>query len=537
MAEAAENLMSARKNGRLEITYRLSGGARAAQDMARTIAFEQTVELPAAQLTDPDILHRIVGTVESVDPDAEVPGARRARIAYNAGLAAGGLGPLLNLLYGNVSMYAGVRLLAVEFPEQLLARFRGPRYGIAGLRELLGVYGRPLLATALKPRGSPMETFAWQAEAFALAGGDIVKDDQNLADDSFEAFKRRVDACAAAVERANAQTGRRCLYLPHLAGRDEELERAAEFIHLRGLVGALICPLAVGLDRARALAERYGLLFMAHPALTGAYTGGEESGIAHAVLLGTLFRLAGADISVFPSPGGRFAVTEAQCRAIADTLRQPLGGLRPALPAPAGGMSLETVPKLARAYGADAVWLVGGALRAHTEGIAGGTRTFLDAMRVHFNERLEKPAGNYASACELPSSGNVEARALIPALGNFHWKGREDQVYKATHELDFRGVRRVELIGKNGEHCNFELRYFELQPGGYTSLEKHVHTHVLIGARGRGVVVTGDDRHEMRPDDVAYVASLQVHQLRNEGEVPFGFYCIVDRERDRPMPP
>lgn len=122
-------------------------------------------------------------------------------------------------------------------------------------------------------------------------------------------------------------------------------------------------------------------------------------------------------------------------------------------------------------------------------------------------------------------------------LAGFRWEGRADQVYKTTQEPNFRGVRRVELVGKHGERANFELRYFELEPGGYTSLEKHVHTHVLIGARGSGEVVMGEERRALHPDDVAYIEPLRVHQLRNAGAEPFGFYCIVDRDRDRPMAP
>jgi ribulose-bisphosphate carboxylase large chain len=521
---------------RILATYRLRGEPEAAAKTARAIAWEQTVELPESALGDSAIRERIVGKIESVAPDRDAPGASRATIVYNAQLASGQLGQLFNLLYGNVSMYAGARLLAIELPDEVLSEFRGPRYGIAGVRELLGVCGRPLLATALKPRGSPTETFAKMAEAFALAGGDIVKDDQNLVDADFDVFRRRVDACAAAVERANAQTGRRCLYLPHLAGRDDDLERRAEFIRRRGLAGALICPFVVGLDRARALAERYGLLFMAHPALSGAYTHGEDVGIARDVLLGTLFRLAGADISVFPAPGGRFPVVPAECTATARALNEPFGDLKPTFPAPAGGMQLDAMDRLARDYGADSVWLVGGALQTHPDGVRDGARAFLASLRERFDERLTEPSAAFTSACEL-SSARADPRALIPALVDFRWEGRDDQVYKTTHELDFRGVRRVELIGKNGEHCSFELRYFELAPGGYTSLEKHVHTHVLIGARGRGIVVMNEARRELRPDDIAYVAPLEVHQLRNESAEPFGFYCIVDRDRDRPLPP
>ncbi|MDN5864465.1 MAG: RuBisCO large subunit C-terminal-like domain-containing protein [Gammaproteobacteria bacterium] len=520
----------------IRVGYRVRADRANAQDLARAIALEQTVELPENQL-DEAIREEVMGEVQTIENDPVFPGCQRVRIAYRAGLAGGGLGVLFNLLYGNVSMYPGVRLLDVDLPDSLLAEYPGPRYGIAGVRGLLGVHGRPLLATALKPRGSPIERLASMAEAFALGGGDIVKDDQNLADADLDAFRRRVDACAVAVERANERTGRRCLYLPHLAGPDGSLEKRAEFIRARGLAGALVCPLLVGLDRARSLARDYDLLFMAHPALSGVYTQDGEQGVAHHLLLGTLFRLAGVDISVFPAPGGRFDVDAEQCGAIAKALTRPLGKLSPAFPAPAGGMRLDTVEALVRAYGRDSVWLVGGALHGHAGGVAGGTRAFLEALRERFDERVKPPAEDFASACELPSSGRQAIQTLIAARDDFRWQGRDDQVYKTTQELGFRGVRRVELVGRHGEEAGFELRYFELEPDGYTSLEKHVHTHVLIGARGEGVLVAGEARQILEPNDVAYVAPLEVHQLRNESGEPFGFYCIVDRERDRPMPP
>lgn len=523
--------------GLIRAIYRIDGGAAEAERTAHAIAYEQTVELPEAQVRERRILEDIVGRVEAVEAAPGRTGASRARIAYHAALASGQIGQLFNLLYGNVSMYPGVRLEDVDLPQDLLERFRGPRYGAAGLRELLGVYGRPLLATAAKPRGLTAEALAQIVHDFALGGGDVVKDDQNIVDADFDEFRRRVDLCAEAAERANARTGRRCLYLPHLAGHDEDLERAAEFVHARGLAGALICPMVVGLDRARALADRYDLLFVAHPALTGVYTNGEKEGVAHGFLLGTLFRLAGADVSVFPAPGGRFAYARKQCTDIADALRRPLASMKPALPGPAGGLRLEFAPQLARDYGTDALWLVGGSLLGDSGGVVEGTRAFRAALGGHFEERLAEPGDGRVSACELPGGGGAEIRTLIAARAGFRWEGREDQIYKATRELGFRGVRRVELVGKNGEAVGFDLRYFELEPGGYTSLEKHVHTHVLIGARGRGVVLTGGERLELGCEDIAYIAPLAVHQLRNESAGPFGFYCIVDHERDRPMAP
>ena len=100
-----------------------------------------------------------------------------------------------------------------------------------------------------------------------------------------------------------------------------------------------------------------------------------------------------------------------------------------------------------------------------------------------------------------------------------------------------RGVRRVELAGRFGERTRTDLRYFEIEPGGYSSLEKHLHTHIVIGARGRGVLVIGNRRETLKPMDVAHIGPLEVHQLRNETPEPFGFFCIVDHDRDRPMAP
>lgn len=517
--------------------YRIQGDPVDARRVARSIAYEQTVELPAAQV-DGTPAGELVGRVGDLSRDPGHAGTCRVWIDYPELLASGQLAQLLNLLFGNASMYRGVRLLEVTLSGHLLARWRGPGFGTDGLRRLTGVYGRPLLATAIKPRGSSLEALAGLAGAFARGGGDIVKDDQNLVHDNFDDFRTHVDACAKAVEQANAASGRLCLYLPHLAGPDEELERRAEFVRRRGLYGVLMCPLALGLDRARALAERYRLLFMAHPALSGGYTNGNCEGIAPGVLLGTLFRLAGADLSVFPAPGGRFAVSPGDCADIASALRTPLGGHAPALPAPGGGLQRERVIELADAYGAEAAWLLGGSLRGAAEGVEAATGGLLEFMSAHFDVRYEAPQTAPVSVCELPGSGDVGVvRSLLPVGENFHWSDREDQRYKSTQTLPFRGVRRVELVGRQGEPCSFELRYFELEPGGYTSHEKHVHTHVLIGARGRGVVVMDGERVALNPDDVAYVAPLRAHQLRNESDRPFGFYCIVDRDRDRPMVP
>ncbi len=65
---------------------------------------------------------------------------------------------------------------------------------------------------------------------------------------------------------------------------------------------------------------------------------------------------------------------------------------------------------------------------------------------------------------------------------------------------------------------------------------KRYHTHTVIGVRGEGVVSRTNQMHTLKVNDIAYIAPMEPHQLRNESTEPFGFYCIVDRERDRPQP-
>ena len=148
-------------------TYRLTCAADEVDRLSRDIALEQTVEIPESLLVCDRLRETVVGRVSWIFPVPEASNQFDVGIEYPADLAAGGLGSLLNLVYGNVSLKRGTRLIEVTLPESLLSQFRGPNQGVTGLRRMLGVFGRPLLATALKPRGSSPEELAACANQFA----------------------------------------------------------------------------------------------------------------------------------------------------------------------------------------------------------------------------------------------------------------------------------------------------------------------------------------------------------------------------------
>ncbi len=119
--------------------------------------------------------------------------------------------------------------------------------------------------------------------------------------------------------------------------------------------------------------------------------------------------------------------------------------------------------------------------------------------------------------------------------GDYTWEGVRREPYRAQPG-DWAAASRTVLVGRAGGPLDFQLRYFELQPGGFTSLEKHEHAHVVIVVRGKGRVLAGTQCWTVSFLDTVYIAPLTPHQLLNAGEEPFGFFCIVDVVRDRPQP-
>ncbi len=365
---------------RLTAVYVLQGDEARARAVADAICVEQTVEFPRPLLPPGTIERDVVGRVEALEPHGE--GAWRATIAFPVEDTGFELPQLLNVVWGNVSLFPGVRLAALSPSPSLYAGLPGPRFGRSGVRDRAGVEGRPLLCTALKPMGLDSRSLARYAGDFALGGIDLIKDDHGLANQPFAPWRERVERCAAAVAEANARTGRHSAYLPNVSAPHDELLARAHTAKALGAGGLLVSPGLAGFDAMRALAAdgALGLPVMAHPAFLGGYLPTAAGGVAFDVLFGTIMRLAGADAVIFPNHGGRFSFSREDCRAIADGTARPLGPLRPAFPVPGGGMSLERVPEMLAFYGRDVVLLIGGGLFAASPDVRAASERFLAAV-------------------------------------------------------------------------------------------------------------------------------------------------------------
>lgn len=347
-----------------------------AEQAASDIALEQTVELPfGAVALD---FQQFIGT--PTDCSRESDGRWSCTIEYSTEVAGQDILQFLNVMFGNVSIKPGVKIIDFN-PGALASLFPGPQFGIDGIREMAGATGRPLSCTALKPVGSSPEQLAEIAGDCASGGIDIIKDDHGLANQSMAPFEDRVKACVAAVRESNQQTGSNTLYFPNITTRIEDLLSRAELAKSLGADGLLISPQLTGLSALLSLAESgIDLPIMAHPAFSGPYTINPDSGISADIYFGKLWRALGADAVIYPNAGGRFSYTIDECLDINDACRSEFGTFRPIFPVPGGGIDRNSVNSWKEKYGNDTIFLIGGSLYMHPEGMKTAVTEFQNSV-------------------------------------------------------------------------------------------------------------------------------------------------------------
>lgn len=364
--------MTAPAMERIRATYRVAAPEAGIEARARALAIEQSVEMPLEAIDDAHVLDEVAARVESIAPRA---GAFEVVLGIAPSTTGHEASQLLNMLFGNCSLQPEVELVDVAFPAGYERSFPGPRFGIEGIRELTRAEGRPLTCTALKPQGSTVERLAALAGTFARAGIDVVKDDHGLADQADAPFAERVPAVQRAIHEANRATGGCTIYAPTFSGSPRALESQAHIARECGVKMALAAPMLLGVPAFMEMQVELDIPVMAHPAFGGA------TRIAPALLLGKLFRLFGADATIFPNHGGRFSYSREACVAIADAARRPWHDVKAALPVPAGGMTVERIPEMLADYGTDTMLLIGGGLLVARERLLERAREFVAAVR------------------------------------------------------------------------------------------------------------------------------------------------------------
>lgn len=321
------------------------------------------------------------------------------RIAFPSVNVDDNLPLLLSTVGGNISALPNFKLLDLEFPKSFLAKFKGPKFGVEGVRKALGVYDRPFVNNMIKPcTGYTPDVGAKLFYEAAVGGVDIIKDDELIAGDrAFNKIEERTEKYMAAAAKADAIKGEKTMYTCNITDEAVRLKENAMKAIKAGVNGLLINSFAVGLTNLRALAEDPDITvpIMSHLCFSAVWYTSPYQGIS-SNLLTKLIRICGADMVVTPSPYGKFDTQKDKYIKTIISCHSDLYHIKPVLPLFGGGMIPGLVSQTVEDAGNDCILGVGAGIHAHPMGPAAGGKAMRQAVDATLkNQDLREAAKDH----------------------------------------------------------------------------------------------------------------------------------------------
>ncbi|MFA7657100.1 RuBisCO large subunit C-terminal-like domain-containing protein [Acidithiobacillus thiooxidans] len=357
----------------IEVDYQFPAGVDA-QRQAQAIAIGQT-----AGSWDARFQHReeqLRGHLAEVRAVHDLPEGRHlATIRFPAENVDGRMGSLLTMIFGKYSLAGPAKVMSIRLPE---GYGQSCRFGLAGIREKLNVAERPLIMAIFKPAlGLSAGDHAEILAEVAMAGLDIIKDDEILPDLPSAATLARWEACAPIIEARRDRTGRDLLYAMNLSGDARQVQEQARQLVARGANALLLNVLAYGFPMLEALAAdpEVNVPIFAHPALAGAWCAAPDYGFTYASILGTAMSYAGADAVLYPAHYGSLPFPEADEQAIVAALRA-----RGVAPVPSAGVHPGMLGAILEDYGPELILNAGTGIMDHPMGPSSGVLAFHEGL-------------------------------------------------------------------------------------------------------------------------------------------------------------
>lgn len=367
--------------------YYLKPSSLSAEETIENIAKESSIGTwTKVQTMSPEISERLKPHAFEIKKKGE---GALTKIAYPQGLfEKGNMPQILSSIAGNIfgmKLLDDLRLLDIDFPENIIRSFKGPQMGLEGIRDLLDVRDRPLLGTIVKPKvGLTSEQHSDVAYRAWKGGLDIVKDDENLSSLSFNPFKRRIKKTLKARDRAEKETGERKEYMPNITAPLSEMERRADFAIENGSNYVMIDIITTGwsaFQEMRDYLEGKNVAIHCHRAGHAAFTRKENHGISM-LTVAKITRLIGGDQLHTGTVIGKMEGEKEEIVKIDDFLRGNWHGRNRTFPVASGGLHPGSIPELVDILGDDMVAQFGGGCHGHPGGTVSGARAIRQATEA-----------------------------------------------------------------------------------------------------------------------------------------------------------
>lgn len=318
------------------------------------------------------------------DYQSDEPPMYIIQIAYPMANFSTSMSALMTILFGNISASGMIRLIDVAFPKKFIAQFQGPKFGVQGMRDVLGVPERPLLNAMIKPNigWTPDEG----ADLFykACKGGvDVIKDDElMLADSAFCPLVERVTKFMAAERRVFEETGEHSLYAVNVSDETAKVRDNAYRVLEAGGNCLMVNVYTTGFDTLKMLADdpNINVPILAHVNFAGTMAAPTYTGISAPLLVGKITRLAGGDFQINGHPFGKFPVSYKMFYRSFKFFTQPWWNIKPMMYACSGGTTQLAVEKIIKAVGTDVMLAAGGGVHGHPDGSEAGAKSMRQAI-------------------------------------------------------------------------------------------------------------------------------------------------------------
>jgi len=328
------------------------------------------------------------------------PKTHTVRIAYPPELFEfGNIPQVMSSIAGNVfgmKALSGLRLEDINFPDGFIKKFKGPRFGIRGVRKKLGVPKRPLVGTIVKPKlGLSAKEHAAVAFNAWLGGCDIVKADENLTSMRFNKFEKRVKETLRLKNKAEKITGEKKFYLENVTAESEEMLHRAKFVKSISGESIMVDILTTGWSALQTLRDAdLGLVLHGHRAGHAAFTRDPCHGISM-LLVAKLSRVIGLDhlhVGALGKMVGSKQEVELIGEEIEDKIIRPNKkghvlsenwlNLKPMFAVCSGGLQPGLFPRLVNALGTDIILQCGGGCHGHPSGTMAGAKAMRQAVEA-----------------------------------------------------------------------------------------------------------------------------------------------------------
>ncbi len=303
---------------------------------------------------------------------------------------------ILSSIAGNImgmKAVKSIRLEDIHLPKSILKQFKGPKYGIKGVRRIMKIKERPFVGTIIKPKlGLNTKHHAESAYESWTGGCDIVKDDENLASQRFNTFEKRLSKTLEMADKAEQETGERKAYLINVTAETKEMIKRAQLVEKMGGKYIMIDIITSGWAAVQTLREaNFKLAIHAHRAMHAAFDRNKDHGISMMVLA-DFARLIGVDQIHIGTGIGKLEgkikdiieikeeISKLKVKKTKKRLQQNWMNIKPVMPVSSGGLHPGHVPFLIKNLGKDLIIQAGGGIHGHPFGTKAGAIAMRQAV-------------------------------------------------------------------------------------------------------------------------------------------------------------